>query len=170
MAKIRVYELAKDLNMTNKALRNKMKELKIEVKSHMSSLKDSEIGKIKRDLLGKVKKRSDVKGKSSVIRRRKPSNQDFVEETIEPENEQDTILLETEEPESWDLKIKIATNKIFQKEYEEAFNTPYIAAERGYIDAVIQPSETRIRLINALEIMITKKEALPMKKHGNIPV
>ncbi len=56
------------------------------------------------------------------------------------------------------------------QEYEEKFNTPYIAAERGYIDAVIQPSETRARLIAALEIMITKKEALPPKKHGNIPV
>jgi len=56
------------------------------------------------------------------------------------------------------------------KEYEEAFNTPYIAAERGYIDAVIKPSETRARLIDALEILITKKEALPPKKHGNIPV
>ncbi|MCK4653609.1 MAG: methylmalonyl-CoA carboxyltransferase [Candidatus Cloacimonetes bacterium] len=56
------------------------------------------------------------------------------------------------------------------KEYEDAFSTPYIAAERGYIDAVIQPSETRVRLIDALEIMITKKEALPPKKHGNIPV
>ncbi len=56
------------------------------------------------------------------------------------------------------------------KEYEEAFNTPYIAAERGYIDAVIQPGETRKKLIDALEIMTTKKEALPMKKHGNIPV
>jgi len=55
-------------------------------------------------------------------------------------------------------------------EYETAFNTPYIAAERGYIDAVILPSETRIRLIDALETMITKKEALPPKKHGNIPV
>ncbi|MCK4696525.1 MAG: hypothetical protein KAT74_12215, partial [Candidatus Cloacimonetes bacterium] len=43
------------------------------------------------------------------------------------------------------------------------------AAERGYIDAVIQPSKTRVRLIDALEIMITKKEALPPKKHGNIP-
>ncbi len=56
------------------------------------------------------------------------------------------------------------------KEYEDTFNTPYIAAERGYIDAVIQPSETRIRLIDALEALATKKESLPPKKHGNIPV
>jgi len=56
------------------------------------------------------------------------------------------------------------------QDYEEKFNTPYIAAERGYIDAVIKPSETRSRLIASLEIMITKKESLPPKKHGNIPV
>jgi len=56
------------------------------------------------------------------------------------------------------------------QEYEEAFNNPYVAAERGYIDAVIRPSETRMRLIDALEIMLTKSESLPPKKHGNLPV
>ncbi len=56
------------------------------------------------------------------------------------------------------------------KEYEAKFNTPYIAAERGYIDAVIKPAETRLRLIDALEIMYTKKDILPAKKHGNIPL
>ncbi len=55
-------------------------------------------------------------------------------------------------------------------EYEEAFNNPYNAAERGYIDAVIRPSETRVRLIDALEVLTTKSESLPPKKHGNIPV
>jgi len=63
-----------------------------------------------------------------------------------------------------------ATREEKMQEYEEIFNTPYIAAERGYIDAVIQPSETRIRLIDALEILHTKKEHLPPKKHGNIPL
>jgi len=57
MAKVRVYELAKDLNMTNRALLNKMKELKIDVKSHMSSLEDSAVSTIKRSLLGKNKKK-----------------------------------------------------------------------------------------------------------------
>ena len=56
------------------------------------------------------------------------------------------------------------------KEYEDKFNTPYIAAERGYIDAIIEPSQTRVRLIDALEILISKKDILPAKKHGNIPV
>ncbi len=56
------------------------------------------------------------------------------------------------------------------KEYEDAFNVPYRAAERGYIDSVIVPSETRERLIKALEAMSTKTEVLPAKKHGNIPL
>jgi methylmalonyl-CoA decarboxylase subunit alpha len=56
------------------------------------------------------------------------------------------------------------------KEYEDLFSNPYCAASRGYIDAVIQPSETRPRLIEALEIMCTKRELRPPKKHGNIPM
>ena len=56
------------------------------------------------------------------------------------------------------------------QDYESKFNTPYIAAERGYIDAVIQPAETRKRLIDALDILCTKRESVPPKKHGNIPV
>ena len=56
------------------------------------------------------------------------------------------------------------------KEYEDLFSNPYCAAGRGYIDAVIRPSETRPRLIDAFDIMCTKRESLPPKKHGNIPV
>ncbi len=55
-------------------------------------------------------------------------------------------------------------------EYETAFNTPYIAAERGYVDAIIEPAETRKRLVDALNILKTKRETLPAKKHGNIPL
>ena len=54
--------------------------------------------------------------------------------------------------------------------YEKEFNNPYVAASRGYVDAVIVPSQTRARLIDALEIMCSKSEALPPKKHGNIPL
>jgi len=96
MAKIRVYELAKDLNMTNKALLNKIKELKIEVKSHMSSLKDSDISKIKKKCLGKSKKNlKDVKVKLSVIRRRKKS----VEEVVDPEIQETAEIEKKEKPE-----------------------------------------------------------------------
>ena len=55
-------------------------------------------------------------------------------------------------------------------EYEQLFSNPYCAAGRGYIDAVIVPSETRARLIDALEIMCNKRELRPPKKHGNIPM
>ncbi|MCK9333297.1 MAG: methylmalonyl-CoA carboxyltransferase, partial [Candidatus Cloacimonetes bacterium] len=54
-------------------------------------------------------------------------------------------------------------------DYEERFNNPYVAASRGYVDAVIMPSETRKRLVDALEILSSKSESLPPKKHGNIP-
>ncbi|MFC1582208.1 acyl-CoA carboxylase subunit beta, partial [Planctomycetota bacterium] len=56
------------------------------------------------------------------------------------------------------------------KEYEDLLYNPYVAANRGYIDAVIKPEETRIKLIEALEVMRTKSETLPPKKHGNIPL
>jgi methylmalonyl-CoA decarboxylase subunit alpha len=55
-------------------------------------------------------------------------------------------------------------------EYRDLFANPYVAAGRGYVDAVIRPSETRPRLIDALEIMCTKRELRPPKKHGNIPM
>jgi methylmalonyl-CoA decarboxylase subunit alpha len=56
------------------------------------------------------------------------------------------------------------------QEYDDLFSNPYCAAARGYIDAVIVPSETRPRLIDALEVMCSKRETRPPKKHGNIPV
>ncbi len=55
-------------------------------------------------------------------------------------------------------------------EYRRKFANPYIAAERGYIDDVIEPQETRPKLINALKMLETKRQALPPKKHGNIPL
>ena len=56
------------------------------------------------------------------------------------------------------------------EEYNELFSNPYCAAQRGYIDRVIIPSETRENLIDALEVMCTKREMKPAKKHGNIPL
>ena len=55
-------------------------------------------------------------------------------------------------------------------EYEAEFNNPYVAAARGYIDDVIAPSETRPRLIRALEMLADKRDTNPRKKHGNIPL
>ena len=55
-------------------------------------------------------------------------------------------------------------------EYREKFANPYVAAERGFIDDVIEPRETRPRLINALEMLQNKRDSNPAKKHGNIPL
>jgi acetyl-CoA carboxylase carboxyltransferase component len=55
-------------------------------------------------------------------------------------------------------------------DYREQFANPYVAASRGYIDDVIQPSDTRPRLINALEMLTNKRDTNPAKKHGNIPL
>ncbi len=55
-------------------------------------------------------------------------------------------------------------------DYEDHFANPYIAAERGYVDAVIKPSATRGEVIRALRLLRTKRESLPPKKHGNIPL
>jgi acetyl-CoA carboxylase carboxyltransferase component len=55
-------------------------------------------------------------------------------------------------------------------DYERKFANPYIAAERGYVDDVIEPAETRSRLIRSLRMLSTKREAVPPRKHGNIPL
>jgi len=55
-------------------------------------------------------------------------------------------------------------------QYEKRFSNPYRAAERGYVDDVIEPSETRRRLIASLRMLHTKREMVPQRKHGNIPL
>ncbi len=55
-------------------------------------------------------------------------------------------------------------------EYEDTLANPYIAAERGYVDAVIRPSETRGHVLRALRTLRTKRQTMPPKKHGNIPL
>ena len=55
-------------------------------------------------------------------------------------------------------------------EYRRKFADPYVAAQKGYIDEVIEPAETRPKLISALEMLATKREARPPKKHANIPL
>lgn len=54
-------------------------------------------------------------------------------------------------------------------DYEEKFNNPYVAAELGLVDEVIEPRETRVKLIRAMQILRNKRETLPPKKHGNGP-
>ncbi|HJR19468.1 MAG TPA: acyl-CoA carboxylase subunit beta [Actinomycetota bacterium] len=67
-----------------------------------------------------------------------------------------------------DDKVAARAEKI--AEYTDRFANPYIAAERGYVDDVIDPRDTRPRLISALEMLLTKRETLPPRKHDNIPL
>ena len=56
------------------------------------------------------------------------------------------------------------------EEYRELFSNPYVAASKGFVDAVIYPRETRPRLIDTLRMLLSKRESRPPKKHGNIPM
>jgi propionyl-CoA carboxylase beta chain len=63
-----------------------------------------------------------------------------------------------------------AARAAFITEYEDTFANPYIAAERGFVDAVIEPAQTRVEVAKALRLLQNKRETLPPKKHGNIPL
>jgi acetyl-CoA carboxylase carboxyltransferase component len=71
-------------------------------------------------------------------------------------------LAETQNPEK--RRVELVA------EYRAKFANPYVAASRGYIDDVIEPRETRPRLVNALEMLANKRDSNPPKKHGCIPL
>ena len=56
------------------------------------------------------------------------------------------------------------------KDYQDRFTNPYVAANRGYLDDVIDPAETRPNIIKSLEMLQNKRDSMPGKKHGNIPL
>ena len=60
--------------------------------------------------------------------------------------------------------------KMMIDDYKDTFANPYVAASRGYIEAVMDPADTRGRIARALELLETKVEGRPNKKHGNIPL
>lgn len=69
-------------------------------------------------------------------------------------------------------KAKNPEDKLQEKvdEYTKTFANPYRAAARGFVDEIIKPEETRVKLIKAFEMLETKAVKLPRKKHGNIPL
>ena len=73
-------------------------------------------------------------------------------------------------PELRDADDPAAARAKLIAEYEDTLANPYIAAERGYVDSVIAPSATRAQIVRALRVLRTKRETLPPKKHGNIPL
>ncbi len=77
------------------------------------------------------------------------------------------ILYRSEFKETTDAKTLLEMKKV---EFEEKFANPYVAAERGFIDEVIEPKFTRPKLIKALKLLQNKRDTNPPKKHGNIPL
>src|SRR5215468_7838425 len=73
-------------------------------------------------------------------------------------------------PELAEAADPVALRAQLVQEYEDTLANPYVAAERGYVDSVIAPSATRIQVVRALRALRTKRETLPPKKHGNIPL
>ncbi|MBT7817850.1 MAG: methylmalonyl-CoA carboxyltransferase, partial [Chloroflexi bacterium] len=69
-----------------------------------------------------------------------------------------------------EAKDPVAKKAELVNEYRGKFANPYVAAAQGFIDDVIEPSDTRSRLINALEMLANKRDINPAKKHGNIPL
>ena len=63
-----------------------------------------------------------------------------------------------------------AAEEAFTEQYRQRFANPYVAAERGYVDAVIPPSHTRLQVAQALRLLDRKVVEVPAKKHGNIPL
>ena len=64
----------------------------------------------------------------------------------------------------------VAARRSKVEEYQDLFANPYVAAQRGYVDDVILPRTTRRRLVRALDLVENKRDVLPPKKHGNIPL
>ena len=77
------------------------------------------------------------------------------------------VIFRKEAKESEDPKKTLLER---EEEYREKFANPYNAAERGYVDDIIEPARTRFRLIRALEMLANKKDSIPPRKHGNIPL
>ena len=80
------------------------------------------------------------------------------------------ILYKREVAEVKDAAAREALKAQKVAEFRERFANPYVAAERGYVDEVIEPSQTRPRLIAALSLLEAKRDKNPPKKHGNIPL
>ena len=78
------------------------------------------------------------------------------------------VLYRRELVEAGDEADRVRREKV--AEYRDKFSNPYVAAERGFVDAVIEPSRTRPMVARALRQLRGKRSSLPPKKHGNIPL
>ncbi|MEE8551797.1 MAG: translation initiation factor IF-2, partial [Desulfobacterales bacterium] len=174
MINIRVYELARDLNMTNKALLNRLRDIDISVKNHMSSLDNEAVAMIKSNLFGSLAENiEETRVKSTVIRRRKKSVQqapDTTEATSEPEKVEadEQPSPKDKEPEELQKKDKIE-DKTVKKMEKMAVKEK---APDGSVDQAVlkkkhkpkKPVESKLKEPADLKKLKPKKVARKAKK------
>ncbi|MFH2064801.1 MAG: translation initiation factor IF-2 [Pseudomonadota bacterium] len=151
MAKIRFYELARDLNMTNKILLSKIKDLDVDVKSHMSSLDDRDVSLIRSHVLGtkELNKIEESRVKPTVIRRRRKAVSEteefaeldaFPEDTLEtPETDETQLEPEEKTADSQKETIPVAASEVEPSAETQDESSP-LSAETESMEAVV-PSE-----------------------------
>ena len=166
MAKIRVYELARDLNMTNKVLLDKVRNMDIEVKSHMSSLDDDTVAKIKKNILGiSAKEIEETRIKPTIIRRRKkrvPKAPIRVEADATPESlpEEQEIADQPAEKVLKDKEPVVEKEPQEEKKQDAAVMAPEVKAlsEQKPLEELDVPQD------NVTPIALTKEEEKPEKQ------
>ncbi len=192
MAKIRVYELARDLNTTNKALLDKIKDMDIDVKSHMSSLDDDTVTLIKSNILGKKEKKvvDEKRVKPTVIRRRKkvsppapetetPPIEPEVVEEAEVEPEEDAEVEESVDTPKTEPEIKVekksAPKKKPKKKAKAKESAKIIAIPKAKIEKEDTPEEpAEVAVEEPIEVPVEElveepkeeKPEKPPKKKG----
>lgn len=183
MAKIRIYELARDLNVTNKELVEKIRNMDIDVKSHMSSLDDKAVTRIKMNLLGSPQKEvEETRIKPSIIRRRKkrvrqipvqaetaiepklhpekaevadqPSEKALKEKEIPPEKEPGELLKK-------DAPEQVAKGK---KAVEKDTTVKEDAPEGAVAQPIVSKEKHKVKKLVALKKLKKKKDAKKLKK------
>ena len=183
MAKIRIYELARDLNVTNKELVDKIRNMDIDVKSHMSSLDDEDVTRIKNNLLGSPKKEvEETRIKPSIIRRRKkrvPQMPLQAETAIEPEQHPEKTAVadqpsetplkdieippekEPEEPPKKDVPESVAKEKkAEEKDTPSKADTP----EGAVAQLIVSKEKDTVEKPVALKKLKKKKATKKIKK------
>ena len=181
MAKIRIYELARDLNVTNKELLEKIRNMDIDVKSHMSSLDDEAVTRIKKNLLGSPKKEvEETRIKPSIIRRRKrhvPQMPVQAETAIEPEQHPEKTAV-ADQPSEKALKDKEIPPEKEPEEPPKKDAPVSVAKEKeapGKADApdgaVVQPilSKEKHKVEKPVDLKKLKKKKAAKKVKKDIP-
>jgi translation initiation factor IF-2 len=167
MAKIRIYELARDLNMTNKMLLDKMRDMDIDAKSHMSSLDDDTLARIKKKILGSpAKEIEETRVKPTLIRRRKKIVRQKpveIETSVEPELRPEEIEIKDQKSE------KVLEEKGLSPEKEtkepEKKEIPEIA-----VDETADMEKESVKKIETPDEITAKSEVVKEKPEAEKPV